>query len=89
MESALTSTGPISICVYADSWQDYTSGTLHNNCPHDANSLDHCVQVVGMASDYWIVRNSWNTDWGMAGYLQISKSNNLCGVLDEATIVTF
>jgi len=89
VENALTHVGPISICVYAESWQDYNSGVLRSNCPHDANSLDHCVQLVGMASDYWIIRNSWNTDWGEAGYIRVARAHNLCGVLDEATIVKF
>jgi len=90
VESHLSQTGPISICVYADSWQDYTSGILRSNCPHSADSLDHCVQLVGMTSEYWIIRNSWNTDWGEKGYIRVAKNpNNLCGILDEATIVQF
>jgi hypothetical protein len=89
VEAALTSVGPISICVYAESWQDYNSGVLRSNCPHDANSLDHCVQLVGMASDYWIIRNSWASDWGEDGYIRVAKAKNLCGVLDETTIVKF
>ena len=79
--------------VYAESWMDYSSGVLSSNCPHGYSDLDHCVQLVGFnnwasdASAYWIVRNSWNTDWGVEGYIYISTANNLCGVADEATIV--
>jgi C1A family cysteine protease len=87
----LVAQGPVSICVYAESWMDYSSGILSNNCPHDYDDLDHCVQLVGFdftgSTPYWIVRNSWNTDWGVDGYIYIKSGSNLCGVADEATIV--
>jgi hypothetical protein len=60
----MLSHGPLSICVDAESWIDYTGGIIKNKCPRN---LDHCVQVVGWdvspkGFEYWIVRNSWNTD---------------------------
>jgi len=83
---------PISICVYAESWQFYSSGILKSNCPKAYDQLDHCVQLVGydntQTTPYWIVRNSWAADWGIDGFIYIEKGNNLCGVADEATIVT-
>jgi len=83
---------PVSICVYAESWQNYNSGILKTNCPRSYSDLDHCVQLVGFnfagTTPYWIVRNSWNTDWGVAGYIYIESGTNLCGIADEATIVT-
>eukprot|EP00013_Stygamoeba_regulata_P018847 CAMPEP_0177655112 /NCGR_PEP_ID=MMETSP0447-20121125/14757_1 /TAXON_ID=0 /ORGANISM="Stygamoeba regulata, Strain BSH-02190019" /LENGTH=343 /DNA_ID=CAMNT_0019158937 /DNA_START=82 /DNA_END=1113 /DNA_ORIENTATION=+ len=92
LAAALASTGPISICVDAESWQDYSSGVLKSDCPYAYDQLDHCVQLVGYDKSgdtpYWIVRNSWNTDWGLEGYIHIKMGSNLCGVADEATIVT-
>ena len=48
---------------------DCSSGVLtHLECAF-INMLDHCVQLVGYNSTaptpYWIVRNSWTTQWGM------------------------
>jgi len=92
LQSNLAQTGPVSICVDAEIWQTYTGGVLEasDNCAHDSASLDHCVQLVGYNTDstgtYWIVRNSWNTNWGDSGYIYLRKGSNVCGVADEATI---
>ena len=28
---------------------------------------------------YWIVRNTWGSDWGENGYLRIIANDNMCG----------
>jgi C1A family cysteine protease len=84
---------PVSICVAADTWMSYVSGIIEDNCPHKYDDLDHCTQIVGYNTDskglYWIVRNSWGTDWGEKGYINIRFGQNLCGLADEATFVLF
>lgn len=37
---------------------------------------------------YWILRNSWDTDWGDEGYMYVTYGENTCGVADEAIYVT-
>jgi len=94
LASNLASTQPASVCVYAESWQDYTSGVMaESDCKNSYLSLDHCVQAVGFnaisgSDGYWIVRNSWNTDWGVDGYIYLAYGTNTCGVADDATFVT-
>jgi len=90
MQAAMVTKGPLSICVDAETWQFYTGGVIKNNC---ADDLDHCVQLVGWNTNsasvpYWIVRNSWGTDWGLEGYLWVERNKDLCGIADEATYVT-
>jgi len=91
MADVLAATSPLSICVDAETWQDYSSGILSDNCPSAYTDLDHCVQAVGFdttgTTPYWIVRNSWNTDWGEEGFIRIAMGSNLCGVGDLATYV--
>jgi len=83
--------GPLSICVDAETWQTYSSGILKRNC---GTALDHCVQLTGWGiqstTEYWIVRNSWNTDWGIKGFIWIERNSgkDLCGITEEATWVT-
>jgi len=87
----LSSTGPLSICLDAAHWQDYKSGVLSSLqcCPFIKCQMDHCVQLVGYNSTasnpYWIVRNSWNTDWGVAGYIWLEMGKNSCGITNDVT----
>jgi cathepsin F len=91
LQSKLATVAPFAICVYAEPWMDYNGGVFADaSCTHAYTDLDHCVQLVGYTSGYWIVRNSWNTDWGENGYIYISTKvakGNLCGVMDEVNFV--
>ena len=51
--------------------------------------LDHGVVVVGYGSengkDYWLVRNSWGTNWGEDGYFRLERNihtarSGKCGI---------
>ena len=40
------------------------------------------------AGDYFIVKNSWGTEWGDKGYVLIganAKNGNVCGILSQAS----
>jgi cathepsin F len=88
MQSFLVSNGPLSVCVDAESWQNYQGGiiTEEDDC---GTSLDHCVMITGYASaestTFWWVRNSWGTDWGEEGYLQVQMGGDVCGIAQEVT----
>lgn len=86
LQTALNN-GPVSVCVAADSFQTYSRGIL-KSCP---GQIDHCVQAVGYSSsgNYWLVRNSWNTDWGEDGYIRVEMGKNLCKISNDVTFPTF
>jgi len=90
-EAALEHT-PLSVCVNAGAWNDYTGGVMSAAAcgPSGAMYQDHCVMATGFNSTaptpYWIVRNSWASTWGEEGYVYLEKSKNTCGVADDATI---
>ncbi|EGR33817.1 papain family cysteine protease, putative, partial [Ichthyophthirius multifiliis] len=71
---------PTSIAVDASNWQSYSSGVF-DDC---ATRLNHGVLAVGYTSEYWIVKNSWNTSWGQQGYINL-KRGNTCGLCNSAS----
>jgi len=86
MIAHLTDKGTLSICLDATIWSTYVSGTV-SNC--DGNVINHCVQVVGMYyssatdSGFYKIRNSWGTDWGLAGYISLTYGSNVCSVANN------
>jgi len=65
-------------------FQQYTSGIFDSTAC--GTSLDHATLVVGYGSengqDYWIMKNSWGTVWGEAGYMRLAIVNGqgICGI---------
>jgi len=89
MQEALMKS-PITVAVDADcnAFMNYSSGILTKSC---GTYLDHAIMAVGYGTengvDYWIVRNSWGTDWGENGYIRIkadATGRGVCGVQMES-----
>ncbi len=83
---ALVNIGPLAILVASDGWEFYESG-IFDGCPKTSGNidLDHVVVLVGYGEDskgnlYWIVRNSWDTNYGEKGYIRVKRdSTPKCG----------
>ncbi|GAV67978.1 Peptidase_C1 domain-containing protein/Granulin domain-containing protein/Inhibitor_I29 domain-containing protein [Cephalotus follicularis] len=77
-----TAKQPISVGMdgSAIDFQLYTSGIYDGDCSDDPNDIDHAVLIVGYGSedseDYWIVKNSWGTSWGMSGYFYLRRNTS-------------
>jgi cathepsin L len=88
LESAID-LNPVSIAIEADqsSFQHYTGGVLSSGC---GTNLDHGVLAVGYntAENYWLVKNSWGASWGVNGYIQLSQTGNVCGILNQPVYPT-
>merc|ERR1711907_571690 len=91
LQAALETT-PVSVCVNAANWNDYTGGVMTSTAcgPMGADYQDHCVMATGFnttaPTPYWIVRNSWASTWGEEGYIYLEMAKNTCGLTDDATI---
>ncbi|GAB6029261.1 hypothetical protein CHUAL_005028 [Chamberlinius hualienensis] len=92
--SAVATVGPVSFSMDASkaSFQLYANGVYTDPlCKNGFFDLDHAVLGVGYGNDgtqdYWIVKNSWGTGWGLDGYFWIYRGNNTCGIATDSLYV--
>lgn len=75
------SKSPVSVALNALSWQYYVGGII-SQCDNSMASLNHAVEIVGYqfgVNPYYILKNSWGTNFGIDGYVYVAIGNNECG----------
>jgi len=86
LKKAIGTVGPVSAVVdgHQSSFQLYKSG-IYSQPECDRTWVNVCVLAVGYGSengqDYYIVKNSWGTQWGEEGYIRMGRNNgDQCGI---------
>jgi C1A family cysteine protease len=85
IKAALTQYGPIGAAVAADNafeaWGETSPQLAKPFKGSGSTAIDHDVVIVGWtdATNSWLVRNSWGTSWGAAGYIAIDYAANQIG----------
>ena len=81
IKAAIYQFGPISAAVAAsDKFVAYRSGVF-NSCD-TTTEVNHAINLVGWDDDgqYWILRNSWSSSWGINGWMNIKWNCNKVGI---------
>jgi C1A family cysteine protease len=93
---AFATTQPTSVAIAANAIMNYKAGVFSTlTC---GTSLNHGVTLVGYGNDattskdYYLVRNSWGSGWGEAGYIRMDRgvqtSTGICGICMAASAAT-
>lgn len=102
--------GPVAASISASSpiFKFYAMGIIddlalsgHNHMVCNTGKINHAVIIVGWGrdlsfeKDYFIIKNSFGTDWGQEGFAKISVDNNeslksgSCGILSSVYGLNF
>lgn len=90
--SDIVTNGPVACAftVYAD-FPTYKSGVYKHTSGQALGG--HAVEIIGFGvdsgTDYWLVKNSWNEEWGNGGTFKILRGSNECGIESDVAGVTF
>jgi cathepsin B len=85
MQKDIMTNGPIQVAfkVYK-SFMTYNSGVYKKHSWEVVPEGGHAVKMVGWGTesgqDYWLVANSWNTNWGLDGFFKIARGDDQCGI---------
>ncbi|KAJ3637180.1 hypothetical protein MTP99_000656 [Tenebrio molitor] len=86
--------GPVSVAFDSGgNFAGYRGGVYYNpRC--STNKFTHAVVIVGYGrengQDYWLVKNSWGSNWGQGGYVKMARNRgNHCGIASHASYPVF
>lgn len=86
IKNQLAASGPVTACF--DVYEDFK---VHKGVyfrVYGKKVGKHAVVILGYGTatcgrekvTYWIIRNSWGTNWGEGGYFKFRRGRNDCGI---------
>jgi C1A family cysteine protease len=85
---ALVDKKPLSVHFIANNqFNQYSSGIFNCSANYTDSEINHAVQVVGYntTGNYYIIKNSWGTQWGMNGFAYVNMDSD-CAIKREVWI---
>jgi cathepsin B len=88
IQTELMTNGPLYVAftVYGD-FETYKSGVYKHTTGGFLGG--HAVEMLGWGTengeDYWLIKNSWNEEWGDGGLFKIARGVNECGIEDSVS----
>ncbi|XP_047518139.1 cysteine proteinase B-like isoform X1 [Pieris napi] len=101
MAEYLSKCGPLSAAINSASMYNYKpkDGLIpideptEDDCSSKPEDLNHAVLIVGYSAyeyngritPYWIIKNSWGSEWGDRGYYYLVRGRNACGISKDVS----
>ncbi|KAL3860978.1 hypothetical protein ACJMK2_007071 [Sinanodonta woodiana] len=91
LQKAVATVGPVAMAMDAVETFVYYKSGVYSDPTCQASAVNHAMLVTGygvyQGKQYWMLKNSFGTSWGINGYMMIARNkNNMCGV---ATVASF
>ncbi|XP_063375831.1 procathepsin L-like [Cydia fagiglandana] len=82
LKQLLYNTGPLAVAFDSSELFEYAKG-IYNPSQFDCSyEPDHTALLVGYGIEdgtkYWILKNSWGTEWGEKGYFRLARGKKAC-----------
>jgi hypothetical protein len=87
-------TGPvITVMKTTNKFLFYKDGIFDDpTCSRARDDVDHAIVIVGYGRennmDYWLIKNSWGTQWGQSGYGKYRRGRNTCSIGHWGWVIT-
>lgn len=91
--------GPVSAGINSDVFAQRAKGCdatsscfiATDDCAKVSQEIDHSIGIVGYGTDpvngdYWIIKNSWSSNWANSGYINVARGINCAGICGDPTI---
>ncbi|CAD5217238.1 unnamed protein product [Bursaphelenchus xylophilus] len=89
MQRFLYNQGPLSVTIDARQLRHYKHGVLRPRKPAGGWQINHAVTILGYGEEkvpFWIVKNSWGTEWGEKGFFRLLRGQNSLAIGQESYV---
>ena len=91
LKYVLATNGPVSVAIDVSEYGNlmYYQEGIFTDATCSSMNLNHAVLLVGYGTDfihgdYWIIKNSWGSNFGEKGYFRLKRNKNMCGIASMA-----
>ena len=94
LKRALRMKGPIAVMFsVTPEFFSYRDGVYRGSQSCQVGGINHAMLVIGFGTDdqgvdFWLVQNSWGSQWGINGFVKILRGQNTCGIASCASYPT-